>query len=142
MKVTLMLCNLLVLVWYDRLSYHLPKLLRLRLKHVWWYNRVQVCFQNLTPPVLVDLYQSAVRSVNICWYDAMELSPLNWSAVWTRWDLLHVLFWSKSYASAIAITLGPTCNFSFDLWSHTYLLAGSCVFLVYSNGGTEATIKQ
>jgi len=35
-------------------------------------------------------------SVNVCWY---ELSPLDQSAVWTRWDLL--LFWSKSCASVV-----------------------------------------
>ena len=49
-------------------------------------------------------------SVNVCLY---ELSPLDQSAVWTRWDLL--LLWSKSCASVIAITQSPTCNFSFDL---------------------------
>jgi len=32
-------------------------------------------------PALLKLYWSAVRSVNVCWYDTMELSPLDRSAV-------------------------------------------------------------
>jgi len=68
-----------------------------------------------------ELYWFVVCSVNICWY---ELSLLDRSAEWARWDL--ELLRSKSCASTKVITLGPTCNFSFDLQNHAYLLAGMC----------------
>jgi len=45
--------------------------------------------------------RSAVCDVNVCWYDTMELSLLNHSTVWSRWDPL--LLWSKSCVSAIVL---------------------------------------
>jgi len=53
-------------------------------KHVQWYSLVPVCFWNLTPPALLELYRSVVRNVNVCWYDTMELSPLDRSVLCTK----------------------------------------------------------
>jgi len=49
-----------------------------------------------------------VHGVKFCWYDEWSCpeSPLNWSVVWTRWDLL--LLWSRSYLHSI------------DLWFKMY----------------------
>jgi len=45
-----------------------------------WYILVfPVGFRNLSHPTLGP--QDAVHSVNTSWYNAMELSPLNWSVV-------------------------------------------------------------
>ena len=97
-----------------------------------WYILVPVCFQKLNLPAP---YQSAVRSVKVCWYDAMELSLLDRSRVWTRWDLL--LLWSKSFASAIG-NYNP--NFSFDLRNHAYLLAGG--YITHAQGTARMRITS